>query len=652
MKQCKHCHTAIDLRTNKNGIIYNCCVSCYTKVELPLRMQKTTEALKEKYGVINLGALRKKRLEENPTIHKEKKKPVCKYCGSTNIVSNIKTGKRLTYFTTCEEHWERYQNDKTEKRKKSNLEKFGVEYAMHSIELCIKHNHTINNRTDIDKLRIEEKREATNLKKYGVKHPIQLTEIKEKRTKAFFEKYGVNTPMHIPEFVQKQKQTLISNYGVDNPLKSDEIKNKVMTTNIKRYGSACPLQNKTVRAKANATLLNKYGVTIPIQNIEVEFKRIQTNINKYGEACSLKNKEISDKAKFTKKCNYWETFIELLNKKKLIPLFTKEFYINGKEEAIFSYKCERCGKHFETPKFTVQRISCGCTPNRSHYEDEIIDWLTTINIFSIKPNEKFYENGKAKFEIDIYVIEHSFGIDFNGLFWHSNFNKRINYHQEKWKYFKDKNIQFIQIFENEWLSKQELVKSIILNKLGVSSKISARKCIIQEVNYRETKSFLKLNHIQGYAVSSFNIGLYYNNDLVALATFGKPRFEKEKKHYELIRFCNKINTTVIGGFQRLLKHFENSAKPEKLISYVDLRYFNGNSYISAGFVQDNITSPNYYYFKSNDPSVLYNRMQFQKHKLKDKLEIFDPTLSEADNMTLNNYLRIYDAGNLKMIKNY
>ena len=48
--------------------------------------------------------------------------------------------------------------------------------------------------------------------------------------------------------------------------------------------------------------------------------------------------------------------------------------------------------------------------------------------------------------------------------------------------------------------------------------------------------------------------------------------------------------------------------------------------------------------KSYALDSIENRMAYQKHKLKDKLEVFDPELTEWENMQLNNFDRIFDVG--------
>ena len=85
--------------------------------------------------------------------------------------------------------------------------------------------------------------------------------------------------------------------------------------------------------------------------------------------------------------------------------------------------------------------------------------------------------------------------------------------------------------------------------------VFARKCVIKEVDSFTTKDFLNDNHLQGWCQSKVSLGLFYNDVLVSLMTFGKPRFSKDYQ-WELLRFCNKLGYHVPGGASRLLKQFE------------------------------------------------------------------------------------------------
>jgi hypothetical protein len=74
--------------------------------------------------------------------------------------------------------------------------------------------------------------------------------------------------------------------------------------------------------------------------------------------------------------------------------------------------------------------------------------------------------------------------------------------------------------------------------------------------------------------------------------------------------------------------------------------FDGMVYLNLGFTFVKNTTPNYWYI-SNDYKSLYNRMMFQKHKLKKMLPVFDDKLTEWENMKNNNFDRIWDCGNGK-----
>ena len=200
-----------------------------------------------------------------------------------------------------------------------------------------------------------------------------------------------------------------------------------------------------------------------------------------------------------------------------------------------------------------------------------------------------------------------------------------------------KGIQLFHMFEFEDV---EIWKSVISGKIGLNQRIFARKCEIREVSHNDSVKFLNDNHLQGSCNASVRLGLYYNNELVQLMTFGKPRFNKNFD-FELLRLCSKKFTNVIGGASKLLKHFRNTFKGS-IISYANRRFSNGNLYRKLGFKEKGVTDVNYFYTKGD---IVLTRYQCQKHKLKDLLENFDPNLSERENMLNNGYHRIYDCGN-------
>jgi len=268
-----------------------------------------------------------------------------------------------------------------------------------------------------------------------------------------------------------------------------------------------------------------------------------------------------------------------------------------------------------------------------------------------------YKISNSNKELDIYIPNKSIAIEYNGGIWHSfgssfpnNINAEIknkNNHFNKFKQCNDLNINLLQINSYEWnnLSKQNIWKSIINNKLGINNKIYARKCKIIELHNKQKNDFLNKNHLQGMDNSRIKLGLEYNGELVSVMTFSKPRFNKNYE-WELVRFCNLLNHNVIGGASKLLKHFIENYSPKTLISYADLRYSNGNMYKKLGFYFKSYTPPSYVYIKSDK---VLSRFSCQKNKLPKILENFDENKTESRNMLDNNYRKLYDAGTMLFI---
>jgi hypothetical protein len=246
------------------------------------------------------------------------------------------------------------------------------------------------------------------------------------------------------------------------------------------------------------------------------------------------------------------------------------------------------------------------------------------------------------YEIDLYSEEHKFGIEFNGDYWHSE-QKGVpkDYHRKKSFLAEEKGIFIYHLFEYEWLNprKQEIIISQLNNLLGRNErKIYARQCELKEVSHNETKEFLEDNHLQGQDISKIRLGLYFGEELVSLMTFVKPRFDK-KYQWELSRFCNKKNTSVIGGASKLFKHFLREYDPESILSYSQIAKTRGTLYEKLGFKFDHISDLGYVWINKNH---VLSRYQCQKHKL---LKQGFEGSSEAEIMENRGYKRVFDCGN-------
>lgn len=462
---------------------------------------------------------------------------------------------------------------------------------------------------------MNESKDNTMLEKYGVKHALQNTLIKEKTKLTNIKKYGTQYSSQNNDVKEKTKQTNLERYGVNMPLQNNDIKQKRVLTNLKKFGVNNVSKNEAIKNKKIKTCISNYGVDNPLKSQTIRKKisdgiRLDT-ITKINEVLSYENKNV----------------------------ISYDNYIN--------IKCNICDSTYDISKshmYTLLRNninSCRtCNPKLigvSNGEKEVYEYCKNefINI-EIIPN---YD--KLKYEIDVYFPELNFGIEYNGLYWHSEIYKDKNYHQDKLQYFEEKGINILQVWEDEWNYKTEIIKNIIRSKIN-PIKIYGRKCIIKEVTPKESKEFHNQHHLDGYSVSKVHIGLYHNNELISVCSFGKSRFNKDIE-YELSRYTTKENYSIIGGFSKMLKYFEKTYNPSSILSYKKLDLGYKNFYEQVGFIKEKRLEPNFYWVVNK---IRENRINYQRHKLKD----ISPEQTGVDYMYEKGCYRCFDCGSDVFIK--
>ena len=151
--------------------------------------------------------------------------------------------------------------------------------------------------------------------------------------------------------------------------------------------------------------------------------------------------------------------------------------------------------------------------------------------------------------------------------------------------------------------------------------------------------------MQGGINSEINLALVKDDEVLGMMSFGSPRFNNAFE-YELTRLCFKDSVIVVGGSEKLFKHFINRYKPTSVISYCDLSKFSGNTYKNLGFSTFEITEPNYVWVNTSKNEVL-PRYKTQKHKLI-KLGYGNESQTEDEIMEDLGYYKVYDSGNLRM----
>lgn len=376
---------------------------------------------------------------------------------------------------------------------------------------------------------------------------------------------------------RRVKKISLERYNTDHPAKSKEVRNKILNTVRKKYGVDYYTQTDKFKEKRAKTNKERYGVNSPFAMVDFYDKAQKTWLKKYG---------VDNPSKST----------ELINKKY------ETMNING-------------------------------TDKRSYKEDEVYNFIKLFYKGEIITNTRKEINE----EIDIYIPEFKIGIEYNGNYWHSTDRKRMLdnklYHYNKSSKAREVGIRLIHIYEWEWSNARirPILESVLKISLGIyEEKIYAKQCIIKEINNKEYRDFCELNHLQGYRPAEIKLGLFYQDRLVQLMSFGKPIHSKNKYQYEIVRGCPGSNNVVVGGVSKLYKHFIRNYNPESIMSFGDFNKFDGSSYEMLGMTLDRMDKGNRWFV--NRKSGKISNWLYRNKEKRDKL--------------IEESFVIYGAGNL------
>lgn len=444
---------------------------------------------------------------------------------------------------------------------------------------------------------------------------------------------------------QRRKNTVLSKYGVDNIAKLTDIKKKQESTNLLKYGHKSSFQSEEVRNKWSKSVKEKWGVEHIFQLESVKDKSKETTFDKWGTEHYVQSEHYKEKLKeigFSEKLRRIHIDRQIL-KYRIIDI---DFInIDGRILELISKKCgHKFNIHYDSLKRRIDNNYEYCTicnptnTGQSQEEKLIVDWIKSLSIDVIERDRTF------GVELDIYIPSKKIAIEFNGLYWHSELYKDKYSHLNKTNICKQNGIDLIHIWEDDWLYKKDIIKSILLNRFSlIRERIWARKCDLKLVSNSDKDDFLIRNHIQGKCKSTYNLGLYSDGELVSLMTFGK-RSINGNNEFELLRFCNKINISVVGSASKLFKYFINNYNSNIITSFADVSQFTGELYKKLGFRYLHRSDPNYWWVVDG---VRHHRFSFNKKRL--VKEGFDPTNTEVEIMYGRGFYRIFGCGQDKYI---
>ena len=459
-----------------------------------------------------------------------------------------------------------------------------------------------------NKLRYEHTK-ATVQKKYGVDNVMSIDKFRDKirethskRTtkqkqdtvgqikQTKLERYGNETYHNI----EQTKKTMLERYGVDIGFKTEKAIANRKQTSLERYDVDNPFKSEEVRDLGKQVMKDKYGYDNALLVPEVREKIKATNIKRYGHSNAFQNKDIQDKQN--------QTMLERY----------------GVEYGCLTDNCTNA------QGLKVSKI------NKEFSEFIGADQLEfTIGTFSYD-----IKKGDTLIEIDPTYTHNSYINPF------SDKPTTLDYHINKTKLAKENGYQCIHIFDwNDW----EKIKYLLQDK----ETLYARDLQLEEVDIDECAEFLNKYHLQDSCKGqSIRLGLFKDDGLIEIMTFGKPRYNKNYE-WELLRLCTKAEYKVVGGAEKLFKHFIEKYEPESIISYCDFSKFTGEVYTRLGFKQNGKPKPSKHWSKGSEhitDNLLRQRGYDQLFNAN-----YGKGTSNEELMLENGWLPIYDCGQLTFI---
>lgn len=392
-----------------------------------------------------------------------------------------------------------------------------------------------------------------------------------------------------------RKQTCMSKYGVSVASQAIEVREKLRNasldsadhrreTCIERWGVDNPAKNKDVR--------NKIAKTVRSKACQDKIKH--TNMIKYGcehiMQCELGLSKYS----------------ETIQHKYGVPYY------------VMTDDCRASGKHI---------IS---TINKKFSE-----FLSQNNVSYVQ------EKRVGNYSYDFYLLNMNILVEINPTYTHNTIGNHWgpgldpNYHRDKTQFAVDNGYRCINVWDwDNWNN--------ILMLISDKNRVYARKCKLSYIDAVTAKQFESVNHIQGPVnMQKVCIGLYHEDELVQVMTFGKPRYNKNFE-WELLRLCSKSDTLVVGGAERLWSEFLRTYHPTSIISYCDLSKFSGNVYHRLGMTLDTIIEPNKIWSKGSK-MITHNLLLSKGY---DQLfgTSYGKGTSNEELMLLNGWFPVYDCG--------
>lgn len=544
--------------------------------------------------------------EFNPSSYQLKQlkinKPIycCTSC-STGARYNVKITNEIIEIIKDKVYNSTLSLDKIQKQSGLSKEKFKEVLSLYNIK---------RSKDIVNKIR-KENMIKTVQEKYGVTNVMELQEFRDKARLGNVNK----TEQQKQQIINKRNETKLAKYGdvnynnrkqahntmkdrygVETNLQRQDVQNKIKEVVLEKYGVDNAFKSEQVHKLAKQKMQELYGVDYGLQSENIRQKVNETNIKRYGYTNPFSNKEIQQKQNTTMLQKYG-----------------------------VKYGCEtpNC---IESNNTFITKINKDFANLVNITDLQYLEYLLNPYRYDLKYNET-----NILFEINPTVTHNCYKNIYGGQ------PKDINYHLNKTLKAMENGYKCIHVFDwDDWYKIKYLVQE--------KETLYARQLELKEVSIEETSEFLNSYHLQNTCKGqTIRLGLYKDNKLIELMTFGKPRYNKNYE-YELLRLCTHKDYKVVGGAEKLFKHFIDKYNPTNIISYCDFSKFTGEVYERLGFIQKGKPTPTKHWSKGSN-QITDNLLRQRGYD-----QLFNTNYGKGTNneelMLQNGWLPICDCGQL------
>lgn len=246
----------------------------------------------------------------------------------------------------------------------------------------------------------------------------------------------------------------------------------------------------------------------------------------------------------------------------------------------FAVKCKECGKtsHKSLMMLMATPVCFYCHPKESKGQLDLFKFVS-----SLAPDARLSDRTVIHpKELDVYVPSASLGIEYDGLYWHSELFVPPNHADLKVAACGCNGIKLLRVYEDEWRDRRPFMESLIKHKLGLfDRRIDAGECSIVELSTSDRRAFFESNHIDGDDERYQTAWGLECEDGTIVSAISVASFVPAPCH---VRFCQSLGTFVAGAPTRLITHVKNVlGQSIRLVARVNPRHESISDYRSIGF---------------------------------------------------------------------